>query len=91
MLRKAYLPDIRYHDLRHSAATLMLKQGVRPKIIQERLGYSDISMTLNTYSHITPTMQGEAASKLDEILTPIPLEEFEDMFVWGNVGSVSDG
>jgi integrase len=71
MLKEAGLPDIRFHDLRHTAATLMLQQGTHPKIVQERLGHSDISMTLNTYSHVLPGMQDEAAGKLDELLTPI--------------------
>lgn len=70
-LKEAGLPDIRFHDLRHTAATLMLKQGVHPKVVQERLGHSDISLTLNTYSHVLPSMQEEAADKMDELLTPI--------------------
>jgi integrase len=49
----------------------MLQQGIHPKVVQERLGHSDISMTLNTYSHVLPVMQDEAAEKLDELLTPI--------------------
>ena len=49
----------------------MLQQGVHPKIVQERLGHADISMTLNTYSHVLPSMQEDAAEKLDELLTPI--------------------
>lgn len=71
ILRKAGLPDIRFHDLRHTAATLMLQQGTHPKIVQERLGHSDISLTMNTYSHVLPSMQEEAAEKMDEILVPI--------------------
>ncbi len=71
LLIEAGLPDIRFHDLRHTAATLMLQQGIHPKVVQERLGHSDISMTLNTYSHVLPVMQDEAAEKLDELLTPI--------------------
>ncbi len=74
-LRKAGLPDIRFHDLRHTAATLMLQQGTHPKIVQERLGHSDISLTLNTYSHVLPSMQEEAAEKMDEILVPIEVSE----------------
>ena len=61
------LPIIRFHDLRHTAATIMLSQGVHPKIVQERLGHSTISMTLATYSHVLPTMQKEAAEKLDRL------------------------
>jgi integrase len=71
LLRKTELPDIRFHDLRHTAATLMLQEGVHPKVVQERLGHSDISLTLNTYSHVLPGMQEEAAGKLDVLLTPI--------------------
>jgi hypothetical protein len=46
----------------------MLQQGVHPKVVQERLGHSDISLTLNTYSHVLPSVQEEAADKLDELL-----------------------
>ena len=68
MLRKAGLPDIRYHDLRHTAATLLLAQGVDPRTIMETLGHSQISLTLNTYAHVLPTLQHEAAAKMDKIL-----------------------
>jgi len=71
LLKRIDLPLIRFHDLRHTATTLMLQRGVHPKIVQERLGHADISMTLNTYSHVLPSMQAEAAEKLDELLTPI--------------------
>lgn len=67
LLKRAKLPDIRFHDLRHTAATLMLRQGVSIKVVQERLGHSDASMTLNVYSHVTPGMQQQAAEKMDEI------------------------
>ena len=70
-LVKANLLDIRLHDLRHTSATLMLQQGVHPKIVQERLGHSTISMTLDTYSHVLPAMQQDVAEKMDEILTPV--------------------
>ena len=53
----------------------MLQQGTHPKIVQERLGHSDISLTLNTYSHVLPSMQAEAAEKMDEILVPIEVGE----------------
>jgi len=74
-LKMARLPNIRFHDLRHTAASLMLLQGIHPKIVQERLGHSDISLTLNTYSHVIPTMQEEAAEKMDEILAPIEVSD----------------
>jgi site-specific recombinase XerD len=67
LLKKAKLPDVRFHDLRHSAATLMLAQGIHPKIVQEMLGHSTITITLDTYSHVLPSMFDEAAQKLDRL------------------------
>lgn len=60
------LPAIRFHDARHSHATLLLKQGVHPKIVQERLGHSSIAITLDTYSHVAPGLQAAAAARFDE-------------------------
>ncbi len=65
LLQKAGLPNVRFHDLRHSAATLLLSMGVHPKIVQEILGHSNISITLNIYSHVLPTMQQDAIAKLN--------------------------
>jgi integrase len=65
LLEKAGLPAIRFHDLRHTSATLLLSAGVHPKVVQERLGHSQISVTLDVYSHVLPTMQLEAAARLD--------------------------
>lgn len=65
LLRKAGLPHIRFHDLRHSVATLLLSRGVHPKVVQEILGHSEISMTMDIYSHVLPTMQQEAMDKLN--------------------------
>ena len=67
LLKKAELPHIRFHDLRHSAATLLLSMGVPAKVIQELLGHSQISVTLNTYSHVLPSMQQEAMQKMNEV------------------------
>ena len=64
----AGLPRIRVHDLRHTAARLMLAEGVHPKIVQERLGHATISMTLDRYSHVSIDMQRDAADRLDEAL-----------------------
>ncbi len=61
----AGVPTIRVHDMRHTSATLLLAEGVHPKIVQERLGHADIAMTLNRYSHVTPSMQRQAADTLD--------------------------
>ncbi|HEY5247354.1 MAG TPA: tyrosine-type recombinase/integrase, partial [Dermatophilaceae bacterium] len=55
----------RLHDLRHTHATMLLRAGVDPKVVSERLGHSSISMTLDTYSHVMPGMQQEAAEKID--------------------------
>ena len=62
------LPRIRLHDLRHSHATQLLRQGVHPKIVSERLGHSTISITLDTYSHVIPGMQEDAARRIDTVL-----------------------
>jgi integrase len=61
---------MRFHDLRHSAATILLVAGVHPKVVQERLGHSTIAMTLDVYSHVLPSMQQEAAGKIDNIFRP---------------------
>lgn len=62
------LKKIRFHDLRHTHATLLLTDGTHPKIVQERLGHSQISLTLDTYSHVIPSMQEEVADQFDAIL-----------------------
>ena len=69
LLKRAGLPDIRFHDLRHTAATLMLSGGEHPKVVQEMLGHSNISMTMDTYSHVLPTMQRAAVDRLGKLLT----------------------
>ncbi|WP_006522241.1 site-specific integrase [Desulfoscipio gibsoniae] len=60
--------DIGFHDLRHTHATMLLKAGVHPKIVSERLGHANIGMTLDTYSHVLPTMQKEAAAIMENYL-----------------------
>ena len=67
-LEAAGLPRVRLHDLRHTHASLLLSRGVHPKIVQERLGHSSITMTLDLYSHITPGLQEQAARTLDGLL-----------------------
>lgn len=66
-LEKAGLPRVTFHSLRHFHASYLLKRNIHPKIVQERLGHSTISLTLDTYSHITPDIQKEAAEKLNDI------------------------
>jgi integrase len=68
LLKRAGLPLIRFHDLRHTAASLLLAAGVHPKVVQERLGHSSIAITLDTYSHVVPSMQRAAADRLDALL-----------------------
>ncbi len=68
VVRSLTLPDIRFHDLRHTHATLLLQANVNPKIVQERLGHSQISLTLDTYSHVVPSLQEEAAVKFERLL-----------------------
>lgn len=67
ILEKHGLPKIRFHDLRHSHATLLLLAGENPKVVAERLGHSKISITLDTYSHVLPSMQEQAKNKLDDM------------------------
>jgi len=67
-LKKNNLPNIRFHDLRHTAATLLLSEGVHPKVVQELLGHSRINVTLDIYSHVMPDIQKEAAEKMNDML-----------------------
>ncbi|MDP8976461.1 MAG: site-specific integrase [Actinomycetota bacterium] len=67
-VKRVGVPPIRLHDLRHTSATLALAAGVHPKIVQERLGHANISITLDTYSHVVPGMQEEAAAKVAKLI-----------------------
>jgi integrase len=69
LLKGASLPEIRFHDLRHTCATLMLCAGVQPKMVQELLGHASVTITLETYAYVMPDMQGEAAGKMDSMLS----------------------
>lgn len=68
LLKKAGLPDIRFHDLRHSVATMLLSLGTHPKVVQELLGHRSIRITMDTYSHVMPTMQKNVMARLDGLL-----------------------
>ena len=68
-LVKAGLPDLPFHSLRHSFASIQLLAGTNPKIVQEALGHSQISLTLDTYSHVIPSLQHEAAEKMNELFS----------------------
>ena len=69
LLKRAGLPEIRFHDLRHTCATLLLSKNVNPKIVSEMLGHATIAITLDTYSHVLPTMQESAAKAMEDILS----------------------
>jgi integrase len=68
LLREAGLPNIRLYDLRHTSATLALTVGVAPKVVSEQLGHASAAFTLDTYSHVLPHMQEEAAAKMEAAL-----------------------
>lgn len=65
MLKSAGLPHMRFHDLRHTSASLLLESNVHPKVVSERLGHSQIGITMDLYSHLLPGMDREAANTLD--------------------------
>jgi len=67
-LNAAGLPHLRTHDLRHTAATYLLNQGVHPQVVQELLGHSSITLTMNTYSHVLPVLHKQVAGHTDRLL-----------------------
>jgi integrase len=72
LLQRAGLPPMRFHDLRHACASLLLVQGVHPRVVMETLGHSQISLTMNTYSHVLPALQREAADRMEAVLAGSP-------------------
>ena len=68
LLEKACIPRIRFHDLRHTCATLLLQQDIHPKVVCELLGHSNIKITLDTYSHVLPDMQQQATAAMEALL-----------------------
>jgi len=73
-LERAKLREIRFHDLRHTAASLMLNHGIPVLVVSKILGHSKTSTTLDVYGHLIPVMQEEAARIMDEVITPIPVD-----------------
>jgi len=73
-LKRASLPNIRFHDLRHTAATLMISHGVPVNVVSKILGHSKVSVTLNIYAHSNTDMQEQAAKIMDDLTTPIAFE-----------------
>ena len=70
LLKHAGLPEIRFHDLRHTAATLLLSRGVHPKLVQPLLGHATITQTMDTYSHVLPGMGDQTANAMESALSP---------------------
>jgi integrase len=69
LLQKAGLPHLRFHDLRHTCATLLLSKNIHPKYVQELLGHATVSITLDTYSHVLPGMGNQVAEAMEDVLT----------------------
>lgn len=69
LLKRAGLPELRFHDLRHTCATLLLSKNVNPKIVSEMLGHATIAITLDTYSHVLPNMRDQAAAAMENALS----------------------
>jgi hypothetical protein len=90
LLERAGLPKIRVHDLRHTFATLLLSKGTHPKIVQEMLGHANISMTLDTYSHVMPTTQDEAIAALEGALTWSNLQRYWAMLHYRSTKGYSE-
>ena len=74
LLQQAGLPPIRFHDLRHTAASLMLNHGVSAIVVSRRLGHARTSITMDVYGHLIPSMQAEAAELIDALVTPTALK-----------------
>jgi len=68
ILKRAGLPRLRLYDLRHTAATIALAVGVSPKVVSEQLGHASTAFTLDTYAHVLPHMQDEAATRIEAVL-----------------------
>ncbi len=74
IVREAGLGHVRFHELRHTHATLLLQQGVHPKIVSERLGHAGVAITMDTYSHVQPSLQAMAAAGFDRLLEGVSSE-----------------
>ena len=85
VLKKAGLPHIRFHDLRHTAATLLLSARVNPKVVSEMLGHASITITLDIYAHVLPDMQQDAATAIGRLLLPSPDLGYEDSTARGTL------
>jgi integrase len=75
LIRLAKVPDIRFHDLRHTHSTLLLLSGIHPKVVQERLGHASIAITLDVYSHVLPEMGQQAADQMEKLVAPHAIDK----------------
>jgi len=91
IIRKAGLPNIRLHDLRHTHASLLLQAGVHPKVAQERLGHSSIRVTLDTYSHVLGGLQEAAAQRFDDFLSERRIEKTDAIKMLANQSETDIG
>ena len=74
LVKEAGLPEIRFHDMRHTAASLMLNHGVPLIVASRRLGHARASITLDIYGHLIPSMQQETADLMDRLVTPVEVD-----------------
>jgi len=74
VLGEAGLRHVRFHDLRHTHATILLQAGVHPKVVSERLGHSSVAFTLDTYSHVVPGLQEAAAERFDQFISSVGID-----------------
>ncbi len=74
IIQEASLPEIRFHDLKHSAASIMLNHGIAPMVVAKRLGHSKVSVTLDTYGHLFPELYDDVAQILDDLITPVQVD-----------------
>ena len=81
IVRRMSIPRVRLHDLRHTHATLMLKAGIHPKIVSERLGHANVGITLDIYSHVLPGLQEAAAERFDTLLEEKTVDKNETIDV----------
>ena len=88
LLQEAGLPDIRFHDLRHTAATIMLNNGISILTVSRRLGHSKPSITLDVYGHIMPSMQASIADQIDELISPGTIEIAHELHLRKRLSSI---
>jgi len=85
LLRNSGLPPIRFHDLRHTVASLMLNHGIPLIIASRRLGHARPSITLDVYGHLNPTMQNEVAQLMDDLISPIEILQVAPGCTWNEI------